>query len=49
MLGANPASRPDWAGPYTSESLFHEPFVLFSFLAGLTSTIHFKTGLLILP
>jgi len=49
VLGANTANRPDWFGPYTSESLFHEPFVLFSFLAGLTSSIHFKTGVLILP
>ena len=49
VLGANTASRPDWSGPYTSESLFHEPFVLFSYLAGLTKTIGLATGVLILP
>lgn len=49
VLGANTASRPDWFGPYTSKSLFHEPFVLFGFLAGLTRKIGFATGVLILP
>lgn len=49
VLGANTASRPDWFGPYTSKSLFHEPFVLFGFLAGITRTIGFATGVLILP
>lgn len=49
VLGANTASRPDWVGPYTSKSLFHEPFVLFSFLAGQTTTLEFVTGVLILP
>ena len=49
VLGANPASRPDWWGPYDVHSLFHEPFVLFSFLAGQTTRIEFATGVLILP
>jgi len=49
VLGANTASRPDWFGPYTSKSLFHEPFILFSYLAGITRTIGFATGVLILP
>jgi probable F420-dependent oxidoreductase len=49
VIGANTASRPDWTGPYTSKSLFHEPFVLFGFLAGLTQRIGFATGVLILP
>lgn len=49
VLGANTASRPGWFGPYTSKSLFHEPFVLFGFLAGITRTIGFATGVLILP
>ena len=37
ILGANTESRPDWQGPYTSESMFHEPLVLFSYLAGITT------------
>ena len=49
VLGANTASRPDWQGPYTSESLFHEPFVLYGYLAGLTTTLEFVTAVIILP
>lgn len=49
ILGASTQSRPDWQGPYTSESMFHEPLVLFSYLAGLTKTIEFVTGVIILP
>jgi probable F420-dependent oxidoreductase len=49
VLGANPASRPDWKGPYTTDSTFHEPFVLFSYLAGITRAIGFATGIIILP
>lgn len=49
VMGANTASRPDWRGPYKLESTFHEPFVLFSFMAGVTTTLGFVTGILILP
>jgi probable F420-dependent oxidoreductase len=49
VLGASTTTRPDWTGPYTSETLFHEPFVLFGYLAGLTKTIELVTGILILP
>ena len=49
VLGASTKSRPDFAGPYTSESMFHEVFVLFGYLAGVTERIEFVTGVLILP
>ncbi|MEE9282055.1 MAG: LLM class F420-dependent oxidoreductase [Myxococcota bacterium] len=49
VVGANTASRPDWQGPYTSESMFHEPFVLFSYLAGLTRTLELVSAVIILP
>ena len=49
VLGASTATRPDWTGPYTSETLFHEPFVLYGYLAGLTKTLELVTGILILP
>ncbi len=49
VIGANAASRPDWQGPYTSESMFHEPFVLFSYLAGLTQTLELVSAVIILP
>lgn len=49
VIGADTSKRPDWRGPYTVHSLFHEPFVLFGYLAGITSRLEFVTGILILP
>jgi probable F420-dependent oxidoreductase len=50
VLGVNAASRPDWdLSRNTSADLFHDPFVLFGFLAGCTSNLGFSTGVLILP
>jgi probable F420-dependent oxidoreductase len=49
VLGANPDRPGGWTGPYTFKHQFFEPFVLFSYLAGLTSRIEFDTGILILP
>jgi len=44
VLGADPTHRPGWQG-YTSEHLFHEPFVLFGFLAALTQ-LELVTGVI---
>jgi probable F420-dependent oxidoreductase len=49
VLGASTANRPNWSGPYTSDTLFHEPFVLFGYLAGLTQRIELVTGVIVLP
>jgi probable F420-dependent oxidoreductase len=49
VLGANPDHYAPWNGPYTFENPFLEPFVLFSYMAALTESIHFTTGILILP
>ena len=49
VLGASTATRPDWRGPYTSETLFHEPFVLFGYFAACTQQIELVTGVIILP
>jgi len=49
VLGANTASRPDWSGPYTSETSFHEIFVLFGYLAAVTRRVELVTGVVILP
>jgi probable F420-dependent oxidoreductase len=49
VLGANPDRPGGWHGPYTHESMFHEPFVLFSYMAALTRQIGFATGVIILP
>lgn len=48
VLGANAASRPDWGNRNTSKDLFHDPFVLFGFLSGVTQRIGFSTQVLIL-
>ena len=48
VLGVNAASRPDWpADRNTSADYFHDPFVMFGFLAGVTK-LDFATGVLIL-
>ncbi len=50
VLGADRVDRtPPLTGPYTQHDAFHEPMVLFGYLAGLTSTIELATGVLILP
>jgi probable F420-dependent oxidoreductase len=49
VLGAGLDTRQGWDGPYSSEDPFHEVFVLFGFLAGVTSTLELVTGVLVLP
>ena len=49
VLGANAASRPGWRGPYNHTDLWHEPLVLFGYLAGITRTLELVTSILILP
>lgn len=51
VLGADTtiAERRDWRGPYTTAHLFHEPFVLFGYLAGITQRLELVTGIIILP
>jgi probable F420-dependent oxidoreductase len=49
ILGANPDRPGGWSGPYTHESAFHEPFLLFAFMAAATTTIRFVPGVIILP
>jgi len=45
--GRNP---PLWErGPYTDKDPFHDPFVVFGYLAGITKKIDFVSGILILP
>ena len=48
VVGADPAVHAGWAGPYDLATTFHEPFVLFGFLAAIT-TIELVTGIIILP
>jgi probable F420-dependent oxidoreductase len=50
VLGAVHADRtPELAGPYTEHDPFHDPFVMFAYLAGITERIRFATGILVLP
>lgn len=50
VLGADHADRePALRGPYTEHDPFHEPLVLFGFLAAHTSRIELATGVLVLP
>ncbi|MDQ1497009.1 MAG: hypothetical protein QOI86_349 [Actinomycetota bacterium] len=50
VLGAVHADRtPPLPGPYTEHDPFHDPFVMFAYLAGITERIGFATGILILP
>jgi probable F420-dependent oxidoreductase len=49
VLGADPAGYPGWPGPYTHKSMFHEPFALFGFIAGIAPRLGLVTGVIILP
>jgi len=48
VLGADPALHKGWSGPYDIRTTFHEPFVLFGFLAGIVD-LELVTGIIILP
>ena len=48
VIGADP-SKHTLVGPYTHDSMFHEPFVLFGYLAAITQRMDLVTGILILP
>jgi probable F420-dependent oxidoreductase len=48
VLGADPQVHRGWSGPYDVHTTFHEPMVLFGYLAAITS-LELVTGILILP
>ena len=48
VVGADPAVHVGWDGPYDVDTQFHEPFVLFGYLAACTS-LELVTGITILP
>jgi probable F420-dependent oxidoreductase len=48
VLGADPEAHAPWRGPYTIATTFHEPFVMFGYLAGFTG-LELVTGIIILP
>jgi probable F420-dependent oxidoreductase len=48
VLGAGIDTRPGWHG-YTSDTAFHEIFVLFGYLAAVTTELELVSGVVILP
>lgn len=48
VLGADVSHYKDWQGPYTSQDMFHEPFVLYGYLAALTQRLELVTAVIIL-
>ena len=48
VVGADPAVHTGWDGPYNVHSTFHEPMVLYGYLAAVTS-MELVTGVMILP
>jgi len=48
VVGADPEVHKPWTGPYNVHTTFHEPFVLFGYLAAITG-LELVTGIIILP
>jgi probable F420-dependent oxidoreductase len=49
VLGADRERPGGFQGPYDKDTPFHEPFVLFGFLAAATTRLELVTGVIILP
>lgn len=49
LLGATHDREPKLMGPYTEKDPFHDPLVMFGYLAAITSRIELVTGVIILP
>lgn len=49
VLGADRSVHAGFSGPYDLHSQFHEPFVLFGFLAAAVPELELATGVIILP
>lgn len=49
VVGADRQVHPGWDGPYDLDSTFHEPLVMFGFLAAVTTSLELVSGVVILP
>lgn len=49
VVGADPQVHTGWAGPYDVHTTFHEPLVMFGYLAAVTTSVELVTGVIILP
>ena len=48
VLGADTQHHQNWQGGYTSQDMFHEPFVAFAYMSAITTTLELVTAILIL-
>ena len=49
VVGADPDVHRGWSGPYDIDTTFHEPLVMFGYLAAVTAELELVTGVIILP
>ncbi|MET4428591.1 LLM class F420-dependent oxidoreductase [Mycolicibacterium sp. 624] len=49
VVGADPTVHEGWNGPYDVHTTFHEPLVMFGYLAAITTSVELVTGVIILP
>ena len=49
VVGATHDREPKLWGPYTEQDPFHDPFIMFAYLAGMTQRLEFASGVIILP
>ena len=49
VLGAHRERPGGWSGPYDHRSMFHEPFVLFGYLAPFVPRLRLATAIIVLP
>jgi probable F420-dependent oxidoreductase len=49
VVGADASVHSGWNGPYDVHTTFHEPFVMYGYLAAITTTLELVTGVIILP
>ena len=49
VVGADPQVHTGWNGPYDVHTTFHEPFVMYGYLAAVTRSLELVTGVIILP
>lgn len=49
VVGAHHERQPPPSGPYTDKHPFHDPLVMFGYLAAITQRIELVTGVIILP
>jgi probable F420-dependent oxidoreductase len=49
VLGADSNRPGGWSGTYDHRSMFHEPFVLYGYLAAVTTRLKLATAIIVLP